>query len=125
MDAVLSHLNRYVANVGESPIRSLFTIAGDPSIISFAGGHPAPEGGGTGHDGHRGGLDEGSGDEGRQIESVAPVSGQPVQTPLLPAVQNAADLAVAGEPLAAHVVVVRPGTGELLAVASNAVITDS
>ena len=45
--------------------------------------------------------------------------GTPVQTPLVPAVQNAADAAVAGEPLATHLVVVRPGTGEILAVTSN------
>ncbi|PMB98014.1 transcriptional regulator [Brevibacterium luteolum] len=29
--------------MGESPIRRLFEIAADPSIISFAGGHPAEE----------------------------------------------------------------------------------
>lgn len=43
MESVRSHLNRYVAGMGESPIRKLFGIAHDPSIISFAGGHPAPE----------------------------------------------------------------------------------
>ena len=37
----------------------------------------------------------------------------------MPAVQNAADGAVAAQPLATHLVVVRPGTGELLAVSSN------
>jgi cell division protein FtsI/penicillin-binding protein 2 len=47
------------------------------------------------------------------------VPGTPVQTPLVPAVQNAADAAVAGQPLATHLVVVRPGTGEVLAVSSN------
>lgn len=36
-------LNHHVMAVGESPIRRLFEIAADPSIISFAGGHPAPE----------------------------------------------------------------------------------
>ena len=34
--------------------------------------------------------------QGREIASVAPVPGTPVQTPLVPAVQNAADAAVAG-----------------------------
>ncbi|WP_286957293.1 PLP-dependent aminotransferase family protein [Brevibacterium sp. UBA7493] len=36
-------LNHHVMAVGESPIRRLFEIAADPSIISFAGGHPAQE----------------------------------------------------------------------------------
>ncbi|MGJ7540442.1 PLP-dependent aminotransferase family protein [Brevibacterium luteolum] len=36
-------LNHHVMAVGESPIRRLFEIAADPSIISFAGGHPAEE----------------------------------------------------------------------------------
>ncbi|QXG76874.1 penicillin-binding protein [Modestobacter sp. L9-4] len=58
-------------------------------------------------------------DAGRQIGAVAPVPGTPVQTTLLPAVQNAADAAVASQPLATHLVVVRPGTGEVLAVSSN------
>jgi cell division protein FtsI/penicillin-binding protein 2 len=47
------------------------------------------------------------------------VAGQPLQTPLVPAIQNAADAAVAGQALPTHLVVVRPGTGEILAVASN------
>ncbi|MGY1604808.1 penicillin-binding transpeptidase domain-containing protein [Geodermatophilus sp. SYSU D00815] len=64
-------------------------------------------------------LDESTGDEGREIASVAPEPGTPVQTPLVPAVQTAADAAVATSPLPTHVVVVRPGTGELLAVSSN------
>jgi cell division protein FtsI/penicillin-binding protein 2 len=64
---------------------------------------------------------EDTGDEGLEIAAVAPVPGAPVQTPLVPAVQSAADAAVAGESRPAHVVVVRPGTGEILAVASNAV----
>ncbi|RBY77576.1 penicillin-binding protein [Blastococcus sp. TF02-09] len=64
-------------------------------------------------------LDESIGDEGREIAAVEPVAGEPVQTPLVPAVQNAADAAVAGEARPTHLVVVRPGTGELLAVSSN------
>ncbi|WP_244524595.1 penicillin-binding transpeptidase domain-containing protein [Trujillonella endophytica] len=64
-------------------------------------------------------TDESTGDEGRQIDAVQPVPGQPVQTTLVPAIQNAAEAAVAGQALPAHVVVVRPGTGEILAVASN------
>ncbi len=66
-------------------------------------------------------LDETLGDEGREIAAVEPVPGEPVQTPLVPAVQNAADAAVVTQPLPTHLVVVRPGTGELLAVSSNEV----
>lgn len=66
-------------------------------------------------------LDEGIGDEGREIAAVEPVPGEPVQTPLVPAIQTAADAAVAGEPRPTHLVVVRPGTGEFLAVSSNEV----
>ena len=51
---------------------------------------------------------------------MAPVPGTPVQTPLVPAVQNAADAAVAGAD-AADAPGRRPaGTGEILAVSSNA-----
>ncbi|MGY1705738.1 penicillin-binding transpeptidase domain-containing protein [Geodermatophilus sp. SYSU D00697] len=64
-------------------------------------------------------TDEDTGDPGREIGAVAPVPGAPVQTPLVPAVQNAADAAVAGQSLPTHLVVVRPGTGEVLAVSSN------
>jgi cell division protein FtsI/penicillin-binding protein 2 len=64
-------------------------------------------------------TDEAVQDAGRQVGAVAPVPGTPVQTTLLPAVQNAADAAVATQPLATHLVVVRPGTGEVLAVSSN------
>ena len=64
-------------------------------------------------------TDKGTGDAGRRIASVDPVPGTPVQTPLVPAVQNAADAAVAGQTLPTHLVAVRPGTGEILAVASN------
>lgn len=66
-------------------------------------------------------LDESIGDEGREIAAVDPVPGEPVQTPIVPAVQNAADAAVAGEARPTHLVVVRPGTGEILAVSSNEV----
>jgi cell division protein FtsI/penicillin-binding protein 2 len=64
-------------------------------------------------------LDTTTGDTGEVIGSVDPVAGTPVQTPLVQAVQNAADAAVAGQSLATHLVVVRPGTGEILAVSSN------
>ncbi|MDT0277177.1 penicillin-binding transpeptidase domain-containing protein [Blastococcus goldschmidtiae] len=66
-------------------------------------------------------LDESIEDEGREIAAVEPVPGEPVQTPLVPAIQNAADAAVAGEQQPTHLVVVRPGTGEFLAVSSNEV----
>jgi cell division protein FtsI/penicillin-binding protein 2 len=58
-------------------------------------------------------------DGGLEIGAVEPVPGTPVRTPLVPAVQNAADAALAGQQLPAHVVVVRPGSGEILAVASS------
>jgi cell division protein FtsI/penicillin-binding protein 2 len=64
-------------------------------------------------------TDETLDDAGEVVDTVDPVPGTPVQTPLVPAVQNAADAAVAGQPLATHLVVVRPGTGEVLAVSSN------
>jgi len=64
-------------------------------------------------------TDEAVEDTGVVVATVDPVPGTPVQTPLLPAVQNAADAAVAAQPLATHLVVVRPGTGELLAVSSS------
>jgi cell division protein FtsI/penicillin-binding protein 2 len=63
--------------------------------------------------------DESVDDPGAVIDTVDPVPGTPVQTPLVSALQNAADAAVAGQALATHLVVVRPGTGELLAVSSN------
>jgi cell division protein FtsI/penicillin-binding protein 2 len=59
-------------------------------------------------------------DAGRVIGTVPPKPGSPLQTPIVPAVQNAADGAVAGQQLPTHLVVVRPGTGEILAVSSNA-----
>lgn len=64
-------------------------------------------------------TDQSTGDEGREIDAVEPVPGEPVQTPLVPAIQNAADAAAATQNLATHIVVVRPGTGEILAVSSN------
>jgi len=64
-------------------------------------------------------TDEGTADAGRQIAAVEPVPGEPIRTPLVRAVQTAADAAVAGETRPTHLVVVRPGTGEILAVSSN------
>ncbi|PWW23283.1 cell division protein FtsI/penicillin-binding protein 2 [Geodermatophilus normandii] len=64
-------------------------------------------------------ADESTGDAGQQVAAVEPVAGQPVRTPLVRAVQDAADGAVATQPLPTHLVVVRPGTGEILAVSSN------
>jgi cell division protein FtsI/penicillin-binding protein 2 len=66
-------------------------------------------------------TDEGTADAGREIAAVEPGPGTPLQTPLVPALQNAADAAVAGQALPTHLVVVRPGTGEILAVSSNEV----
>ena len=63
--------------------------------------------------------DEETDDEGREIDAVEPVPGEPLQTPLVPAIQNAADAAAATQTLPTHIVVVRPGTGEILAVSSN------
>jgi cell division protein FtsI/penicillin-binding protein 2 len=68
-------------------------------------------------------TDESVEDAGVVIDTVDPVAGTPVQTPLVPGLQNAADAAVAGQPLATHLVVVRPGTGEVLAVSSNEAAT--
>ena len=64
-------------------------------------------------------TDETLDDPGAVVATVDPVPGTPVQTPLVPALQDAADAAVAGQPLPTHLVVVRPGTGEVLAVSSN------
>jgi cell division protein FtsI/penicillin-binding protein 2 len=58
-------------------------------------------------------------DEGRTIQTVEPVPGEPLQTPLVPRVQLAAEAALAGAQLPTHVVAVRPGSGEILAVASS------
>jgi cell division protein FtsI/penicillin-binding protein 2 len=65
-------------------------------------------------------TDQNTTDQGHEIASVAPVPGTAVQTPIVPGVQNAADAAVAGQDKPTHLVVVRPGTGEILAVSSNA-----
>jgi cell division protein FtsI/penicillin-binding protein 2 len=64
-------------------------------------------------------TDEGLDDEGSEIDAVDPVPGEPLQTPLVPQIQLAADDAVAAQGLPTHVVAVRPGTGEVLAVASS------
>jgi len=64
-------------------------------------------------------TDESTADAGVEVAAAAPEAGTPVQTPLVPALQNAADAAVAGQQLPTHLVVVRPGTGEILAVSSN------
>ncbi|MCW2701759.1 MAG: penicillin-binding protein transpeptidase [Blastococcus sp.] len=64
-------------------------------------------------------TDEATGDEGREIAAVEPEPGTPVKTPLVTAVQTAAESAAATQTLPTHVVVVRPGTGEILAVSSN------
>ncbi|WNV74426.1 penicillin-binding transpeptidase domain-containing protein [Geodermatophilus sp. DSM 44513] len=64
-------------------------------------------------------ADESIGDAGREVDAVEPVPGQPVRTPLVRAVQTAADAAVATQQLPTHLVVVRPATGEIVAVSSN------
>jgi cell division protein FtsI/penicillin-binding protein 2 len=64
-------------------------------------------------------TDENTSDAGLEIAAVEPGPGEPLQTPLVPAIQDAADAAVAGQQLPTHLVVVRPGTGEILAVSSN------
>ncbi len=64
-------------------------------------------------------TDEDTADTGVEVGAVPPEPGTPVRTPLVPALQNAADAAVAGQQLPTHLVVVRPGTGEILAVGSN------
>jgi cell division protein FtsI/penicillin-binding protein 2 len=70
-------------------------------------------------------TDEGTADAGVEIAAVEPGPGEPLRTPLVPAVQNAADAAVAGQQLPTHLVVVRPGSGEILAVSSNEVANAS
>jgi cell division protein FtsI/penicillin-binding protein 2 len=64
-------------------------------------------------------TDEDVADEGHQIASVDPVPGEPLQTPLVPQVELAAEDAVLSQELPTHLVAVRPGTGEILAVASS------
>ena len=55
------------------------------------------------------------------LGTVAPKAGTAVRTTLDPAVQNAADAAVATQTTAAAIVAIRPSTGALLAVANNSV----
>jgi cell division protein FtsI/penicillin-binding protein 2 len=64
-------------------------------------------------------TDTSTGDTGQQIAAVDPKPGTPVQTPIVPALQTAADAATATQPLPTEMVVVRPATGEILAVSSN------
>ena len=64
-------------------------------------------------------ADESVGDQGRVVDTLEPVPGEPLQTPLVPRVQLAAEAALADQQLPAHIVAVRPGTGEILAVASS------
>lgn len=56
----------------------------------------------------------------RDLERIEPQAGTPIQVTLDTAIQSAADAAVASRSEPAHIVVVRPGTGEILAVSSNA-----
>lgn len=56
----------------------------------------------------------------RDLERIEPAPGTPIQVTLNTAIQNAADAAVAGRSEPTHIVVVRPGSGEILAVSSNA-----
>ncbi len=55
----------------------------------------------------------------RALERMDPEPGTPIQVTLDTTIQNAADAAVATRSEPAHIVVVRPGTGEILAVSSN------
>jgi cell division protein FtsI/penicillin-binding protein 2 len=64
-------------------------------------------------------TDESLDDEGAVIGSVDPVPGEPLQTPLVPQIELAAEDALAGQERPTHIVAVRPGTGEILAVASS------
>lgn len=56
----------------------------------------------------------------RDLERIDPQPGTPIKVTLDTAIQNAADSAVATRSEPTHIVVVRPGTGEVLAVSSNA-----
>lgn len=56
----------------------------------------------------------------RDLERIDAEAGKPIQVTLDSAIQNAADAAVVTRTEPAHIVVVRPGTGEILAVSSNA-----
>ncbi|MBA3797674.1 MAG: penicillin-binding protein [Geodermatophilaceae bacterium] len=55
----------------------------------------------------------------RYLEQIEPQAGTPIQTTLDTTIQNAADAAVSNRAEPAHIVVLRPGTGEILAVSSN------
>jgi len=55
----------------------------------------------------------------RDLERIEPEVGTPIQVTLDSGIQAAADAAVAGRPEPSHIVVLRPGTGEILAVSSN------
>lgn len=55
----------------------------------------------------------------RDLERIEAQPGSPIQVSLDTTIQNAADAAVASRSEPAHLVVVRPGTGEILAVSSN------
>ncbi len=57
--------------------------------------------------------------ERRYLEQIEPQAGTPIQTTLDTTIQNAADAAVSNRAEPAHIVVLRPGTGEILAVSSN------
>ncbi len=56
----------------------------------------------------------------RDLERIEPEPGTPIQVTLDTATQNAAEAAVASRSEPTHMVVVRPGSGEILAVSSNA-----
>ncbi|MBA3367838.1 MAG: penicillin-binding protein [Geodermatophilaceae bacterium] len=55
-----------------------------------------------------------------ELERIDPQPGTPIQVTLDTAIQSAADAAVATRSEPAHIVVVQPGSGEILAVSSNA-----
>ncbi|MBA3339765.1 MAG: penicillin-binding protein [Geodermatophilaceae bacterium] len=55
----------------------------------------------------------------RDLERIEPQAGTPLQVTLDSAIQTAADAAVASRSEPAHIVAVRPVTGEILAVSSN------
>ncbi|CAN5387059.1 penicillin-binding transpeptidase domain-containing protein [soil metagenome] len=56
----------------------------------------------------------------RDLERIEPQAGTPIQVTLDSTIQNAAEAAVASRSEPVHIVVLRPGSGEILAVASNA-----
>jgi cell division protein FtsI/penicillin-binding protein 2 len=61
-----------------------------------------------------------AGEQERTLHAVAPVPGTPLRTTLDPALQAAADAALAGIDPASALVAIRPSTGDLLAVATGA-----